>query len=106
MTDKVEADTSSESFFSNILKPGSSLHPTFILIVDATFAALFAVLAGLLFATSGNIHFIALICIELCLWGSVKWFMNELQNSTPNPSSEASENSNETDAPNTKPKTQ
>lgn len=70
---EVPSDSSSDSFFSNILTPGSSLHPTFILILDASFAALFAVLVGLLFLTSGNIHFFALIMIELCLWGSVKW---------------------------------
>ncbi|KAF9057402.1 ER protein Pkr1-domain-containing protein [Panaeolus papilionaceus] len=102
---EVPSDSSSDSFFSNILTPGSSLHPTFILILDASFAALFAVLVGLLFLTSGNIHFFALIMIELCLWGSVKWFVNELKNSSlaaPPPTTEDSSN----DAPSTKPKSQ
>ncbi|PBK73080.1 hypothetical protein ARMSODRAFT_1082434 [Armillaria solidipes] len=78
--DKVDI---SESFVSQILTPGSSLHPTFILILDLSFAALLVVLVLLLFLTSGNVHFIGLIGIELALWASVKWFVNELQNASP-----------------------
>ncbi|EEB95482.1 hypothetical protein MPER_05545 [Moniliophthora perniciosa FA553] len=48
------------SFISEILKPGSSLHPTFLLILDAAFAALLIIL------------------LKLCLWASVKWFIYEL----------------------------
>ena len=58
---------------TNILIPGSSLDPTFILIVDATLSALLAVLLGLAYLTSGNGHIYALIGIELGLWCSVKW---------------------------------
>ncbi|KAF9263596.1 hypothetical protein L218DRAFT_324233 [Marasmius fiardii PR-910] len=67
------------SFFSNILTPGSSFHPTFLLILDAAFIGLFFILLGLLFATHGNIHIIFLILVELCLWASVKWFVYELK---------------------------
>ncbi|THH20130.1 hypothetical protein EW146_g1146 [Bondarzewia mesenterica] len=73
-------DPQDDSFMSNILTPGSSLDPTFLLILDAAFAFLFFVLFSLAVVTSGNIHLLALICIELLLWASVKWFVNELQN--------------------------
>lgn len=62
-----------ESFFADILKPGSSLHPTFLVIVDAVLAVLLVVLISLAFITSGNVHFIFLSVIELGLWASVKW---------------------------------
>lgn len=61
------------SFFADVLKPGSSFHPTFLAIVDGVLAVLLVVLISLAFLTSGNIHFIFLIVIELCLWASVKW---------------------------------
>ena len=61
------------SFLSDILKPGSSLHYRFLLVLDVTFAALLAVLLSLLVFTGGNVHFFALIAIELGLWASVKW---------------------------------
>ncbi|KAJ3778388.1 hypothetical protein FB446DRAFT_632260 [Lentinula raphanica] len=64
----------STSFFSNILKPGSSLHPTFLLVLDSIFFALLLTLLGLVFATAGNIHLIALTIIEIALWASVKWY--------------------------------
>ncbi|KAL0581963.1 hypothetical protein V5O48_000020 [Marasmius crinis-equi] len=67
------------SFLSNILTPGSSLHPTFLLVLDVAFVGLFLILLGLLFVTHGNIHIIGLIFIELCLWASVKWFVYELK---------------------------
>ncbi|KDQ64684.1 hypothetical protein JAAARDRAFT_167212 [Jaapia argillacea MUCL 33604] len=74
------AETSLDSsFLSNILTPGSSLHPTFLLILDGAFAFLFVVLASLTFLTAGNVHLIALMCIELALWASVKWFVHELK---------------------------
>ncbi|KZT20753.1 hypothetical protein NEOLEDRAFT_1074911, partial [Neolentinus lepideus HHB14362 ss-1] len=68
-----QAEDSFSSFFSVILKPGSSLHPNFLLALDVVFAALLLVLLTLAFLTQGNIHLIALTCIELCLWASVKW---------------------------------
>lgn len=60
-------------FLSNILTPGSSLHPTLQLMLDGAFAFLLFVLATLAVMTKGNIHLLALIVIELCLWASVKW---------------------------------
>ncbi|TEB35455.1 hypothetical protein FA13DRAFT_1788093 [Coprinellus micaceus] len=83
------SDASSlDSFFSNILTPGSSLHPTFQIILDGAFAALFTILLTLAILTSGNPHIFALIIIELALWASVKWFVNELKRG---PASNASE---------------
>ncbi|PPQ95508.1 hypothetical protein CVT26_008536 [Gymnopilus dilepis] len=67
------------SFFSNILSPGSSLHPTFLLIVDCAFLLLLLLFITLAFVTSGNPHIFALMGIELCLWASVKWFVYELK---------------------------
>ncbi|KAF5387773.1 hypothetical protein D9615_000212 [Tricholomella constricta] len=72
------------SFFANILKPGSSLSPTFLVILDGAFVSLFLVFVVLAFLTSGNLHIFALMAIELALWASVKWFVNELKN-TPMP---------------------
>jgi len=68
----------SQSFFADVLKPGSSFHPTFLAIVDVAFAFLLVVLLSLAFITSGNIHLIFLTLIELALWASVKWFVHEL----------------------------
>ncbi|KAF9498496.1 hypothetical protein BDN71DRAFT_1587513 [Pleurotus eryngii] len=75
----------SSSFFADILKPGSSLHPTFLLILDLAFTALLFVFAGLAFITNGNFHVFALIAIELGLWASVKWFVHELKRLGPLP---------------------
>jgi hypothetical protein len=63
----------SESFFADILKPGSSFHPTFLAVVDGVLAVLLAVLLSLAIMTAGNIHLIFLTVIELALWASVKW---------------------------------
>lgn len=60
-------------FLSNILTPGSSLNPTFQLILDVAFALLLLVLVGLAILTKGSFHVLALIAIEGCLWASVKW---------------------------------
>lgn len=65
--------SSRESFVANILKPGSSLNPTFLAILDGAFVSLFVVLLALAFLSSGSIHVFALLGIELCLWASVKW---------------------------------
>ncbi|THV03286.1 Pkr1-domain-containing protein [Dendrothele bispora CBS 962.96] len=87
----IKSESDAMSFFSNILTPGSSLHPTFLLILDACFAALLIILLGLLFATR-SIHFVALTAIELALWASVKWFVYELKNTTsPTPAAEITE---------------
>lgn len=61
------------SFFDQILEPGSSLHPTFLLIVDAAFTVLLLVFIVLAVLTGGNLHVFALMAIELGLWASVKW---------------------------------
>ena len=58
---------------SHILTPGSSLHPTFLLIVDVVFVFLLLVLILLAFVTGGNFHFFVLIFVSLGLWASVKW---------------------------------
>lgn len=63
-------------FISHILTPGSSLHPTFLLIVDGAFALLTVVLLGMIaltYGTTGNVHFVILTVIDVGLWGSVKW---------------------------------
>jgi NADH:ubiquinone oxidoreductase subunit 6 (subunit J) len=66
-------EDSQPSFLTNILTPGSSLHPTFLFILDVAFALLFITLVGLLFLTRGSVHIFALIGIEGSLWASVKW---------------------------------
>jgi hypothetical protein len=73
MANNEPVDSTGSSFLDNILTPGSSLHPTFLLVLDGAFAALLLVLIILAFLTSGNIHIFALMGIELALWGSVKW---------------------------------
>ncbi|KAL1761469.1 ER protein Pkr1-domain-containing protein [Schizophyllum commune] len=74
----IDAASDSVSFFANILTPGSSFHPTFLLIADAAFLGLFFVLLALLFVTQ-SLHFAVLILVEAGLWLSVKWFVNELR---------------------------
>lgn len=75
ITEITEDSSPDDSFVSNILKPGSSLHPTFLLIVDGAFAFLFFVFIILAFLTAGNIHIFALMGIEIALWASVKWYV-------------------------------
>ena len=74
-----EAYTSSalqeNDFWSILLRPGSSLNPTFLRILDAAFVALLLIFLALLYLLSGSIHIIFLIIIELCLWASVKWYV-------------------------------
>ncbi|KAJ3490302.1 hypothetical protein NLI96_g1522 [Meripilus lineatus] len=69
----------SNDFFSNILTPGSSLHPTFLLLLDVAFGSLFLVFIGLAVLTKGSLHILALMVILGALWASVKWFVHELQ---------------------------
>ncbi|KIJ56635.1 hypothetical protein M422DRAFT_238253 [Sphaerobolus stellatus SS14] len=71
------------SLVSHILTPGSTLNPTFLLIVDCVLGLLLFILITLLFATKGNLHFLALSFITVGLWGSVKWVVYELQQSPP-----------------------
>jgi len=74
--DKQQSDN---DFLSNILTPGSSLNPTFLLVVDGVLALLALTFVSLVIVTGGNIHIIVLLFIELALWVSIKWFVNELQ---------------------------
>jgi len=67
-----------DTFFATLLTPGSSLHPSFLLILDGAFLLLLGVFLGLLWLTSGSIHIFVLIGVELGLWASVKWFVKEL----------------------------
>ena len=68
----------SDDFLSLLLKPGSSLNPTFLLILDGAFATLLLVFFALLVITHWSIHIVFLIIIEGCLWVSVKWCVQSL----------------------------
>ncbi|KZO97993.1 hypothetical protein CALVIDRAFT_535591 [Calocera viscosa TUFC12733] len=65
------------SFVSDILTPGSSLRPQFLLVLDVVLGFLFFVFLSLLFLT-WSLHFLALMLITVGLWGSVKFFVAEL----------------------------
>lgn len=62
-----------QSIFSTLLTPGSSLHPTLLLLLDAAFLVLFLLFISLAIATNGNVHILVLMGIEVALWASVKW---------------------------------
>jgi len=68
-----DKDALDNDFLFNILAPGSSLNPTFLLVVDGVLALLALTLLSLVVVTSGNVHVIALLFIELALWASIKW---------------------------------
>lgn len=72
-------ESQESGFFSFILRPGTSRHPTFLLAVDCAFATLFLVFVWLAYLSRGNVHFFILMIIELLLWGNIKWFVKELQ---------------------------
>ncbi|KAH9843700.1 uncharacterized protein C8Q71DRAFT_10680 [Rhodofomes roseus] len=72
-----------QPLFNTLLAPGSSLHPTLLLLLDAAFVALFLVFLSLAILTRGNVHLLVLMVIEVALWGSVKWFVYELQKAQP-----------------------
>ena len=63
-----------DNFLSLLLQPGSSLNPTFLLILDGAFATLIVIFLGLLYLTQGNVHFFVLLLITICFWASVKWY--------------------------------
>ncbi|TBU32193.1 hypothetical protein BD311DRAFT_804227 [Dichomitus squalens] len=65
--------------FSGILAPGSSLNPSFLLVLDGALATLLLVLLGLFFITNYNPHLLFLSIVELCLWASIKWFVSVLR---------------------------
>ncbi|KAG9015781.1 hypothetical protein FRB93_012346 [Tulasnella sp. JGI-2019a] len=77
----------SGNLLDNILTPGSTRKPEWVLALNLAFAALFGVFLGLLWITGGNKHIWVMIGIEGCLWASVKWTLNELER-TPLPPSE------------------
>ncbi|KAF8138195.1 hypothetical protein EV363DRAFT_1413927 [Boletus edulis] len=47
--------------------------------IDFAFALLFLVFAWSAYLTNGNIHFFILMAIEIALWASMKWFVQELR---------------------------
>jgi len=63
-----------ESFFATLLNPGSSLHPTFLILLDGAFVALLSIFVILLCLTR-SLHIVVLMGIELALWASVKWYV-------------------------------
>jgi ER protein Pkr1 len=69
-----QISASAESLASHILSPGSTLNPQFLLVLDGAFGMLLGIFLVLLVLT-WSIHFIALICIELGLWASVKLYV-------------------------------
>jgi hypothetical protein len=72
-SERDSSQSSQNDFLSNILEPGSSLNPHFLLVVDGVLALLALTLLSLVIATGGNVHLIALLFIELALWVSIKW---------------------------------
>jgi hypothetical protein len=73
MTEPTGKDTSGSDFLSTVLTPGSSLSPTFLLVVDGVLALLALTLISLIVVSGGSVHPIALLLIELALWVSIKW---------------------------------
>ena len=69
----LSTDSGDSDFLSNIFAPGSSLNPTFLLVVDVVLALLSLTLGSLAIVTGGNVHLIALLFITLALWVSIKW---------------------------------
>lgn len=68
-----QTSSSENDLLSNILAPGSSLNPSFLLVVDGVLALLALTLLSLVIVTGGNVHLVALLVIELALWVSIKW---------------------------------
>ncbi|EJU06225.1 hypothetical protein DACRYDRAFT_103170 [Dacryopinax primogenitus] len=65
------------SFFADILTPGSSLRPQFLLALDVVLGFLLFIFLSLLCLT-WSLHFLALMAIDIGLWASVKFFVAEL----------------------------
>lgn len=61
------------AFVANFLIPGSSLHPTFLLILDLAFGLLALVFLALFYLSGWSIHLLVLMAIEGCLYASIKW---------------------------------
>ncbi|KAI0637730.1 hypothetical protein C8Q77DRAFT_385858 [Trametes polyzona] len=98
------SEESQGGFFANILTPGSSLNPTFLLILDGAFGTLLLVLFSLFVITHWNLHLLFLMIIEGCLWASVKWFVHELQQVRSQEQSAGSVASTQSQNAHTKPK--
>ena len=62
-----------DGFISFLLKPGSSLHPAFLLALDVSCVLLFVIFGAGLYYTDGSIHFAVLFFVNGCLWLSIKW---------------------------------
>lgn len=75
--EEIEAIT---SFLSDVLRPGSSLSPVFLAVVDCVLGLLLLILISLLWLTNYNIHFFGLITAEIALWLSIKWSVYNLDN--------------------------
>jgi ER protein Pkr1 len=63
-----ESPSTDNDFLSNILAPGSSLNPSFLLVVDVILALLSLTLGSLAIATGGNVHLIALLAVGISHW--------------------------------------
>jgi len=66
------------SFLEHILDPGSSLHPQFLFAVDLVLGVLLFTFFSLL-ALTWSLHFLVLMVIVIGLWGSIKFFVAELE---------------------------
>jgi ER protein Pkr1 len=73
MSTDQQQNIESAPLLSVILQPGSSLHPTFLLILDVVLGSLALLLLALLYLTGGNLHFVGLLGVELSLWATLKW---------------------------------
>ncbi|KAI9285693.1 ER protein Pkr1-domain-containing protein [Umbelopsis sp. AD052] len=62
----------------SIMTPGYTPNSVIQLMYKA-FYALFFTLFLLLIGTSGNLHVLALLIISICLFLSVRWFINEME---------------------------
>ncbi|KAH3900954.1 Pkr1p SCDLUD_002416 [Saccharomycodes ludwigii] len=66
------------SLWNSIFIPGTT--PQLIMATHCSFICLFFILSWLIYMTKAqNIHFIMLLLISVLLWGTVIWFINELQ---------------------------
>lgn len=63
--------------WNSAFQPGTT--PQLIIATHVSFVALLLTLAWLIYATSGNIHFIALFIIAALLWLAIIWFIEELK---------------------------
>ncbi|RUS19877.1 hypothetical protein BC937DRAFT_86782 [Endogone sp. FLAS-F59071] len=63
---------------NSLLYPGHT--PSGVIhLMDFAFFALFATLVGMLMLTGGNLHVVAMLVLSLGVFGSIKWFIIELE---------------------------